>query len=111
MRLAARWQDSWSMSFSCPEERRRTRIRLGDEPVDVIRLGKGEPLVLVPGLAGSWRLLLPLAQRLARRFQVITYGLRGDGRRRSASVGRDAGGLGPGGACGRPGLLDRAAWP
>jgi 3-oxoadipate enol-lactonase len=52
---------------------------LGDELVDVIRLGKGEPLVLVPGLAGSWKLLLPLARRLARRFEVITYGLRGDG--------------------------------
>jgi pimeloyl-ACP methyl ester carboxylesterase len=79
MRLAARWQGSWSMNFSCPEESRRTRIRVAGEPVDVIRLGKGEPLVLVPGLAGSWRLLLPLAHRLARRFQVITYGLRGDG--------------------------------
>lgn len=79
MRLAAKWQDSWSLDFCCPEERGRTRIRLGDEPVDVIRLGKGEPLVLVPGLAGSWRLLLPLAHCLARRFQVITYGLRGDG--------------------------------
>lgn len=79
MRLAAKWQDSWSFSFCSPEERQWTRIRLGDEPVDVIRMGKGEPLVLVPGLAGSWRLLLPLAHRLARRFQVITYGLRGDG--------------------------------
>jgi len=67
------------MGFPCPEDRRRSRIRLGDELVDVIRLGKGEPLVLVPGLAGSWRLLLPLAHRLSRRFEVITYGLRGDG--------------------------------
>ena len=44
----------------------------------VIRLGRGEPLVLVPGLAGSWKLTLPLARRLGRRFEVITYGLRGD---------------------------------
>ena len=27
---------------------------------------------------GSWRLLLPLARGLARHFEVITYGLRGD---------------------------------
>jgi pimeloyl-ACP methyl ester carboxylesterase len=66
------------MSFPGPDERRRTQIRLGSEHIDVIRLGRGEPLVLVPGLAGSWRLLLPLAYRLARRFEVITYGLRGD---------------------------------
>ena len=61
-----------------PEEGRRSRVRLGGELVDVIRMGKGEPLVLVPGLAGSWRLLLPLARGLARCFEVITYGLRGD---------------------------------
>jgi len=61
-----------------PEEARRTEARLGGELVDVIRIGRGEPLVLVPGLAGSWKLTLPLARRLARRFEVITYGLRGD---------------------------------
>jgi len=65
--------------YSFPEEGRRTQLRLGGELVDVIRLGKGDPLVLVPGLAGSWKLVLPLARRLARHFEVITYGLRGDG--------------------------------
>jgi pimeloyl-ACP methyl ester carboxylesterase len=45
----------------------------------VVRLGRGDPLVLIPGLAGSWKLVLPLARRLARHFEVITYGLRGDG--------------------------------
>jgi len=33
---------------------------------------------LVPGLAGSWKLVLPIARRLAKHFEVITYGLRGD---------------------------------
>jgi pimeloyl-ACP methyl ester carboxylesterase len=80
MRLAAKWQGSFSSFLSFPEEVGRcAQVRLDGELVDVIRLGKGEPLVLVPGLAGSWRLLLPLARRLARRFQIITYGLRGDG--------------------------------
>ena len=79
MRLAAKWQSTWSMALPVPEEGRRSRVRLGGgELVDLIRMGKGQPLVLVPGLAGSWRLLLPLARRLARRFEVITYGLRGD---------------------------------
>ena len=78
MRLAAKWQSTWSMALPVAEEGRRSRARLGGELVDVIRMGKGQPLVLVPGLAGSWQLLLPLARRLARRFEVITYGLRGD---------------------------------
>lgn len=78
MRLASKWQGP-SVLYSFPEEGRRAQLRLGGELVDVIRLGKGDPLVLVPGLAGSWKLVLPLARRLARHFEVITYGLRGDG--------------------------------
>jgi 3-oxoadipate enol-lactonase len=46
--------------------------------VDVVRLGRGEPLVLVPGLAGGWKLLWPLARGLARHFEVFLPGLRGD---------------------------------
>jgi pimeloyl-ACP methyl ester carboxylesterase len=91
MRLAAKWQGTWSMALPVPEEGRRVRARLGGELVDVIRMGKGLPLVLVPGLAGSWRLLLPLARRLARRFEVITYGLRGDGFPSAGSSGPHCG--------------------
>jgi pimeloyl-ACP methyl ester carboxylesterase len=40
--------------------------------------GEGPPLVLVPGLAGGFELLGPLARRLARDFRVITYQLRGE---------------------------------
>jgi len=78
MRLAAKWQGSL-MVLPALEEGRGSRVRLGGELVDMIRLGKGAPVVLVPGLAGSWGLLLPLARRLAHRFEVIAYGLRGDG--------------------------------
>lgn len=87
MRLAARWRGSWSTGVSCPEESQRTTVRLGNQSVDVVRIGRGDPLVLVPGLAGSWKLLLPLARSLARRFQVITYGLRGDGLQAPGFVG------------------------
>ena len=62
MRLAAKWQGP-SDFYSLTESGRRTQLRLGGELVDVIRLGKGDPLVLVPGLAGSWKLVLPLARR------------------------------------------------
>ena len=40
--------------------------------------GAGEPLVLVPGLAGGIDLIEPLARRLAERFHVIAYQLRGE---------------------------------
>jgi len=40
--------------------------------------GTGQPLVLVPGLAGGYELLGPLARLLARRFRVISYQLRGE---------------------------------
>jgi len=41
--------------------------------------GEGPPLVLVPGLAGGFELLGPLAQRLAKDYRVISYQLRGEG--------------------------------
>jgi pimeloyl-ACP methyl ester carboxylesterase len=40
--------------------------------------GEGPPLVLVPGLAGGFELLGPLARLLAENFQVISYQLRGE---------------------------------
>src|SRR5207237_230276 len=40
--------------------------------------GQGQPLVLVPGLAGGFELLGPLARLLAQRFRVIAYQLRGE---------------------------------
>ncbi len=40
--------------------------------------GDGPPLVLVPGMAGGFRLLGPVAKILSRSFRVITYQLRGE---------------------------------
>jgi 3-oxoadipate enol-lactonase len=60
------------------DQERLESVRLGDECVDLLRLGHGDPIVLVPGLAGSWKLVLPLARSLARHFQVFVHGLRGD---------------------------------
>src|SRR5437868_4013655 len=40
--------------------------------------GEGEPLVLVPGMAGGFELFGPLARLLARDFRVISYQLRGE---------------------------------
>jgi len=40
--------------------------------------GDGPPIVLIPGLAGGFGLLGPLARQLARDFRVISYQLRGE---------------------------------
>src|SRR3954471_11507559 len=40
--------------------------------------GEGPPLVLVPGLAGGFELLGPLARLLAQHFRVVCYQLRGE---------------------------------
>ena len=40
--------------------------------------GEGQPLLLVPGLAGGFELLGPLARLLAKDFRVISYQLRGE---------------------------------
>jgi pimeloyl-ACP methyl ester carboxylesterase len=41
--------------------------------------GRGQPLILIPGLAGGFDLLGPLARELARNYRVISYQLRGEG--------------------------------
>ncbi len=40
--------------------------------------GEGPPLILVPGLAGGYELMGPLARMLAGHFRVISYQLRGE---------------------------------
>ena len=79
MRLSAKWRSSWRLSIENGIENGRIEtVRIGAEWVDVVRLGRGDPLVVVPGLAGSWKLVLPLARVLARYFDVIVPGMRGD---------------------------------
>lgn len=78
MRLAAKWQISWSVVPSAAEAERVESVRLEHGWIDVLRLGKGDPIVLVPGLAGGWKLVLPLAKRLARNFEVFAVGMRDD---------------------------------
>jgi 3-oxoadipate enol-lactonase len=78
MRLGAKWQSSWGIISPQLDEARLESVRVGDEWVDVARVGHGDPVVLVPGLAGSWKLVLPLARRLARRFEVFACGFRDD---------------------------------
>lgn len=46
--------------------------------VEYAEWGDGPPIVLVPGLAGGYQLLGPLARELARNHRVICYQLRGE---------------------------------
>jgi 3-oxoadipate enol-lactonase len=77
MRLAMKRRAEWLMS-SYFHEGRQHHVRLDGEWVEVIEMGQGDPIVLVPGLAGGWKLLGPLAHKLARDHRVVTYNLRGD---------------------------------
>ncbi len=75
MRIAARRRAEWLMSDYVFDGRRR-QVRVDGARLEVVEIGKGEPIVLVPGLAGGWKLLAPLARKLARKNRVILYGFR-----------------------------------
>ena len=77
MRLSAKWYRRLSERFG-PKEARRDVLHLRHYTTKYLVAGEGEPLVLVPGLAGGYELLGRLARVLARHFQVICYQLRGE---------------------------------
>jgi pimeloyl-ACP methyl ester carboxylesterase len=77
MRLSARRQGHWSR-FGEYRNWDSQLLFSSAGTTEVVRLGQGEPIVLVPGLAGGWKLLAPLALHLAKRYEVILYGLRGE---------------------------------
>lgn len=87
MRLATRHRDMWLELEDCGISGvERVSGRFGSN--EIARLGHGEPIVLLPGLAGGWRLLAPLARTLARRHQVILVGFRGDCESLGATAGQ-----------------------
>ncbi len=77
MRIAAKRRSERGRSTESLEDRFGWLDPRRSDP-DVVRLGRGEPIVLVPGLAGGRGLLAPLARRMARRNEVILPSLRGD---------------------------------
>lgn len=80
MRLAARRRRRWDLDREGLEGGRIELAFTRSGTTEVLRIGDGDPLVLVPGLAGGWRLLAPLARALSRSHEVILYGLDGDRR-------------------------------
>lgn len=77
MRLSAKHGTSWMSIEDCGvAEVVRVSGRYGS--IETARMGRGEPIVIVPGMAGGWRLMVPLARELARSHDVVLMGLRGD---------------------------------
>lgn len=78
MRLSRKWRTHEALVLPEHGANRMRRVSLQGEDCDVVVMGRGEPLVVVPGMAGGWRLAAPLLRALSRRHQVISYDLRGD---------------------------------
>jgi 3-oxoadipate enol-lactonase len=52
--------------------------RMGAEGSNVIDVGAGPTLVLIPGIQGRWEWMRPTVQALSRYFRVLTFSLAGD---------------------------------
>lgn len=77
MNITTEWRASTGERFRA-EDGKTGYARLKHYTVKYCEWGSGPPLVLVPGLAGGYELLGPLARLLARDFRVISYQLRGE---------------------------------
>jgi pimeloyl-ACP methyl ester carboxylesterase len=77
LQATAQWLEAAGDRFSAGPGRSGC-ARLTNYSVNYREWGEGPPLVLVPGLAGGFGLLGPLARLLATRFRVISYQLRGE---------------------------------
>jgi len=77
VKASLEWLQTTSAEFS-PGQGRWGCAQLRHYTVDYREWGTGQPVVLVPGLAGGVELLGPLARCLAQKYRVITYQLRGE---------------------------------
>ncbi len=77
MKASLDWLAGSGAEFSAGEGRTGT-AHLKYYTARYCEWGEGPPLLLVPGLAGGFELLGPLARLLARNFRVISYQLRGE---------------------------------
>lgn len=80
MRLAPVWRKRNRDRILVDAWESRQYIDIRGRQVEVARLGQGmgEPIILVPGLAGGYRLLMPLARRLAAHHEIILFDLAGE---------------------------------
>jgi pimeloyl-ACP methyl ester carboxylesterase len=77
VKASPEWQDAVGAQFSAGSGVSGC-AQLTHYTVEYREWGEGPPLVLVPGMAGGFELLGPLARILANHFRVISYQLRGE---------------------------------
>lgn len=77
MKVSANWLETTGAEFSAGIGRAGC-AHLSHYTVDYREWGEGPPLILVPGLAGGYGLLGPIARLLASHYRVISYQLRGE---------------------------------
>ena len=77
MRASAEWIAASGAEFSAGEGRQGC-CHLKHYTAEYREWGEGPPLVVIPGLAGGFGLLGPLARLLSAHFRVISYQLRGE---------------------------------
>jgi pimeloyl-ACP methyl ester carboxylesterase len=77
VKASSTWLAASRAAFSAGEGRSGC-AHLKNYSVNYREWGEGTPLVIVPGLAGGYELLGPLARLLASQFRVISYQLRGE---------------------------------
>jgi len=77
VKASLEWMTASGASFN-PGAGRSGYAQLQNYTAHYCEWGEGPPLVLVPGLAGGFELLGPLARILARDYRVLTYQLRGE---------------------------------
>lgn len=77
MKVSSEWLEASGAEFGAGDGRSGV-AHLTHYTADFREWGDGPPLILVPGLAGGYELLGPLARLLARDYRVISYQLRGE---------------------------------
>lgn len=77
MRATTEWLKQSGAAFSAGRGR-KGYAPLSEYSAEYREWGDGPPLLLLPGLAGGFELLGPLARRLAVHFRVISFQLRGE---------------------------------
>jgi pimeloyl-ACP methyl ester carboxylesterase len=77
VKASAVWTAATGAEFSAGSGRSGC-AHLKNYSVEYREWGEGPPLVLVPGLAGGFELLGPLARILSAHYRVISYQLRGE---------------------------------
>ncbi len=77
MKVSTEWLEASGAEFSAGEGQSGL-AHLRHYTARYCEWGDGPPLVLVPGLAGGFELLGPVARLLARHYRVISYQLRGE---------------------------------